>query len=103
MTTCDRRFALVGRKWQGPHSAVSKQYVLATEIRGRKNSVCFAEQIVDLFGSDRHQIRIAVVTNVGCSDQVFSVPRDDEKRAAIIGCFYVNRILGGPEECPNNN
>src|SRR5215207_9115428 len=78
-------------KWS--HTRVRKEYVFAFNSRFRKSKVCLGEQVIDFPGFTTNLIRVIFKANVGGTNQVVSVPWNDEKRPAIALRFKIDRAF----------
>src|ERR1044072_3025603 len=82
--------AALVRKW--PHAGISLENAVAREFCAGQSEISLGKQIVDfpIFAPDL--IRVAFKANVGGSNQVKLVPRNDEDRPTIAARLEVDRI-----------
>src|SRR6185503_20209086 len=80
----------ISRERQRPHARVGIKDLFSSEARGRDNAIGFAQQVIDLVTRDLDVIKVAFVANVCSADQIFTVPGNDEERAAISFSFDVD-------------
>ena len=67
---------------------------MASEIRRRRQPVCFTQQVIDLWLARFDAIKVAVEGEICGSDQTQSVPWNDKERPTVLARFDVERALG---------
>src|ERR1044072_7625861 len=86
-----------------PHAGISLENVVSCEFRHRQSEISLGKQIVDfpIFAPD--VIRVAFKGNVGGSNQVTLVPRNDEDRPPIAARLEIDRIRRRAWKYGHNN
>src|SRR5205085_362990 len=69
--------------WQRPHARVSVEHLRATQAGLWKRARCFAQEIIYFPRFAAGLVRATFKANLSGSNQVVSIPRNNEKRATV--------------------
>src|SRR5689334_6335110 len=83
-------FVISGRK--RPHAGVSVENAVAREVRIRQSEIRFGKQVLDFPRFAADLIRVTFKANVGSTNQIDFVPRNNEDRPSIAAGLDVDRV-----------